>query len=106
MSDGVERVDLTDLDGDGRAALFEREPHTGRLALAAGEEIPAHQHPERQIVFHQLAGELDLRLDDEVVSVTPGDVVRFDGDRDISPRARTDSEALLVLAPAADDEQA
>jgi len=98
---GVERVTLDDLDGGDRAALFEGEPHTVRLALAAGDEVPAHQHPDRQIVFHQLTGELDLILDDEVLSLSPGDVVRFDGDRDISPRARTDSEALLVLAPRA-----
>lgn len=99
----TERVALDDLDGEGRAALFEGEPHTVRLALAADEGVPAHQHPEREIVFHQLSGELDLHLDDDVLELTPGDVVRFDGDQDISPQARTDSEALLVLAPAAQD---
>ncbi|NLV10276.1 MULTISPECIES: cupin domain-containing protein [Halomicrobium] len=100
MSD-TELVSLDDLDDDGRATLFEHEPHTVRLSLAADEGVPAHQHPDRQIVFHQLSGELDLHLGDEVVSLTAGDVVRFDGDQDISPQARTDSEALLVLAPAA-----
>lgn len=104
MSAGTERVDLGDLDGGGRATLFEGEPHTVRLALAAGEEVPPHQHPEREIVFHQLSGELELHLDGDALSLTPGDVVRFDGDQDISPKATTDSEALLVLAPAAPEE--
>lgn len=98
---GVERVDLTGFEGEGRATLFEGEPHTVRLSLAAGDGVPAHEHPDREIVFHQLAGELDLHLGDEMLSLTPGDVVRFDGDQDISPQAQTDSEALLVLAPAA-----
>ena len=98
---GTELVDLNELEGEGRAALFEGEPHTVRLSLAADEGVPAHQHPDREIVFHQLSGELDLHLGDEVHSLTPGDVVRFDGDQDISPQAQTDSEALLVLAPAA-----
>lgn len=99
MSDDTELVDLAEVGDDGRATLFDREPHTVRLSLAAGEGVPAHQHPDRQIVFHQLDGELDLHLDDDVLSLTPGDVVRFDGDQDISPQAQTDSEALLVLAP-------
>ncbi|WP_018258758.1 cupin domain-containing protein [Halomicrobium katesii] len=99
MSD-TELVSLDDLD-DGRATLFEHEPHTVRLSLAADEGVPVHQHPDRQIVFHQLSGELDLHLGDEVVSLTAGDVVRFDGDQDIAPRARTDSEALLILASSA-----
>ena len=62
MSDGIERVALSDLDGGERVTLFESEPHTVRLSLAAGEGVPAHQHPERRIVFHQLSGELDLHL--------------------------------------------
>lgn len=101
MSDDAELVALADLDGGERATLFEGEPHTVRLSLAADEGVPAHRHPEREIVFHQLSGELDLHLDDEVLSLSAGDVARFDGDRDISPQARTDSEALLVLAPRA-----
>lgn len=97
---GLEAVSLSDLGESGRATLFEQEPQTVRLALDAGEEVPAHRHPDRDIVFHLLSGELDLALGDETVSLTEGDVVRFAGDQDISPRAETDCEALLVLAPA------
>lgn len=101
MSGDTELVDLSDFEGEGRATLFEGDPHTVRLSLAAGDDVPAHQHPDRQIVFHQIEGELELHLDDDVLALTPGDVARFDGEQDISPRARTDSVALLVLAPAA-----
>lgn len=96
-----EVVDLDTLDEDGRTALFDGEPHTVRLTLSAGEAIPAHRHPDRQIVLVLRSGALDLHLGDEVRSLTAGDVVRFDGDQDISPQARQDSEALLVLAPRA-----
>ncbi|WP_276273892.1 cupin domain-containing protein [Haloarcula litorea] len=100
-ADATERVSLADLDGPGRQPLFEGEPKTVRLALDAGEEVPAHRHPDREIVCHVLDGELTMRLGDDALSLSPGDVVRFDGEQDISPRAETDCEALLVLAPAA-----
>ncbi|MFU1780765.1 cupin domain-containing protein [Haloarcula japonica] len=85
-------------DGDGRMRLFDGEPKTVRLTLDAGESIPAHKHPGRDIVFLLRSGAVDLTLGDETVSLSPGDVVRFDGDQDISPAATADSEALLVLA--------
>ncbi|WP_058995145.1 cupin domain-containing protein [Haloarcula sp. CBA1127] len=87
-----------DGDGDGRTRLFDGEPKTIRLTLDAGESIPAHKHPGRDIVFLLRSGAVDLMLGDETVSLSPGDVVRFDGDQDISPAATADSEALLVLA--------
>ncbi|WP_254272411.1 cupin domain-containing protein [Haloarcula marina] len=99
MSD-TERVSLDDLSGAGRQSLFEGEPKTVRLALDAGEEVPPHQHPERDIVCHLLSGDLSLRLGSETVALSAGEVVRFDGEQDISPRAETECEALLVLAPA------
>lgn len=95
----AERVALAELSGSGRQALFEGEPKTVRLALDAGEEVPAHRHPGRDIVCLLRSGELTLRLGSESLALSPGDVVRFDGDQDISPRAETDCEALLVLAP-------
>ncbi|NLV06161.1 cupin domain-containing protein [Haloarcula rubripromontorii] len=88
------------LDGDenGRTRLFDGEPKTIQLTLGAGESIPAHKHPGRDIVFFLRSGTVDLTLGDETLSLSPGDVVRFDGDQDISPAAAADSEALLVLA--------
>jgi len=94
----TERVSLDDGDAAGRTRLFEGEPKTIRLTLDAGESIPAHTHPGRDIVFHLRSGAVDLTLGDETLSLAPGDIVRFDGDQDISPAATADSEALLVLA--------
>ncbi|WP_324757292.1 cupin domain-containing protein [Haloarcula montana] len=96
----TERVSLSELDGDGRTPLFEGEPRTVRLALDAGESVPPHQHPGRQIVFQVLDGEFDLELGAETLSLSAGEVARFDGAQDISPTAVTDAEALLVLAAA------
>lgn len=93
---------LDDLEAEPHARLFENEPTTIRLSLAAGEEIAPHQHPDRQIVFHLLEGALTATVGDEEYDLEPGDVARFDGDQDISPRAREDSTALLVLAPRTD----
>jgi len=94
---GTERADL-DGDGTGRTRLFEGEPKTIQLSLDKGEAIPAHTHPGRDIVFYLRSGAVDLTLGDETLSLSPGEIVRFDGDQDISPVATADSEALLVLA--------
>lgn len=84
-------------DEPGRRSLFEGEPRTVLLSLAADERVPAHSHPDRGVVFQVLSGEIDLSLDDETSTLAAGDIVRFDGDCDISPHARTDARALVVL---------
>ncbi|WP_436911605.1 cupin domain-containing protein [Halosimplex marinum] len=93
-----EVVHLPDLDGDGRGVLFEGAPKTVRLALDAGDRVPPHQHPDREIVCYVVDGEIEMTLGDETVELAAGDAARFSGDQDISPRAREDSVALLVLA--------
>ncbi|WP_117595378.1 DUF2249 domain-containing protein [Haloprofundus halophilus] len=90
---------LDELESTPHANVFPgEEPKTVRLRLAAGERVPAHSHPDRQIVVYLVSGRLALDLDEETLGLEPGDVVRFDGDREVSPRAVTDSTALLVLA--------
>lgn len=95
------------------AALTERprevafpgaEPRVVRLALAAGEEVPAHRHPEREIVVYLVSGRLDVRLDGEPHELEAGDLLRFDGRQEVSPRATEESTALLVLARRTGDE--
>jgi quercetin dioxygenase-like cupin family protein len=100
----TELVALEDLEAEPHAVLFEAEPKTIRLSLDAGDAVAAHSHPDRQIVFHLLSGSVVVTLDDEEHELGPGDVARFDGDRDISPRAQADSTALLVLAPRPESE--
>ncbi len=90
---------LAALDATPHANVFpEGEPMTIRLQLAAGERVDPHRHPDRQIVFSLLEGTIDLELGDETHTVEGGEVAQFDGDQDISPVARTDSTALIVLA--------
>lgn len=97
-------TNLSDLEGTPHANAFpESEPKTIRLTLAAGERVEPHRHPGRNVVLHLLDGALELDLDDETHSLEPGDIARFDGDRDISPLATADSTALVVLAPVADE---
>ncbi|MFC7157474.1 cupin domain-containing protein [Halomarina halobia] len=99
----VERLD--DLEGRPHANVFPgEEPTTIRLALAAGERVEPHRHPDRQVVLFLVEGRLALRVGDERRELEAGDVARFDGDADISPRALIDSVALVVFAPRADGE--
>jgi quercetin dioxygenase-like cupin family protein len=82
----------------GRQSLFEGEPRTVLLTLAADERVPAHSHPDRAVVFHVLDGEIELTLDDETTTLQAGELARFGGDCDISPYAPTESRALVILA--------
>ncbi|NHX36167.1 MULTISPECIES: cupin domain-containing protein [Halolamina] len=82
------------------AEVFEeRRPRTVRLELDAGDEVPPHTHPGTNVVLYLLDGRLDLALDGETHELEPGDVARFSGEREISPRAVEASTALIVFAP-------
>lgn len=90
---------LEEPDGVPHANVFPtEEPKTIRLSLAEGERVEAHSHPDRQIVLYLISGEIDLQLDRESHLVQSGDIVQFDGTREVSPSAKTDSTALIVLA--------
>ncbi|MFC6954186.1 cupin domain-containing protein [Halorubellus litoreus] len=98
----MEQVTLDDLDGRPHAAVFESGPKTVRLVLDAGDGVAAHTHPGKDVLFHVLDGEMEVALDDESTTVAAGDVLRFDGEREVAPTALTDARALVVLAPGAD----
>ncbi|MFB6172882.1 MAG: cupin domain-containing protein [Haloarculaceae archaeon] len=93
-------VSLSDLDATPHAEVFADRPRTVRLSLAAGESMPAHSHPGDDVLFHVLSGEIELSLDGDPHSLGAGDLVRFDGARQIEPRAVDDATALVVFAPA------
>ncbi len=95
--------DLQELDGQPHANVFpDREPKTVRLSLDADESVPAHSHPGRDIVLYLVEGRIELCLDDQSHEMTAGEVARFEGERDIEPRAVEPSVALIVLSPRAD----
>lgn len=92
-------VTLTNLEGEPHANVFpDAEPKTIRLTLDAGEAVPPHTHPDRQIVLYLIEGALDLQVGERQLSLEGGDIAQFDGDQEISPCATTESTALLVLA--------
>ena len=95
---------LSELEGQPHANVFpEAEPKTIRLTLSEGEAVPAHAHPDREIVLYLVEGAIELQLGNETHDLTTGDVVCFDGDQEIAPRAVNDSTALIVLATRSDD---
>ena len=98
----TERRRLDELEATPHATVFEGEPRTVRLELAAGEGVPEHRHPEREIVLHLLEGELTVTLGDDEHALEAGELLRFDGRQEIAPEARTDATALLVLSPRSD----
>lgn len=96
----VETAALDDLTETPREVAFPgSEPKTLRLELSAGESVPAHRHPEREIVVYLVSGRLDVRVDGESNALEPGELLRFDGRKEVAPEAKADSTAVLVLAP-------
>jgi quercetin dioxygenase-like cupin family protein len=98
-----EQASLDELDGAPHARPFDAgEPMVIQLALDAGERVDPHTHPDRQIVLTVRSGAIELDLDDDTYDLSAGDVIRFDGRREVSPYAVEDSEALIVLAERVD----
>lgn len=96
----MEVTALEELTATPHAEVFERrEPRTVRLQLEAGESVPPHTHPGKDIVLHLLSGRLELTLDGERHELAAGELVQFSGDREVSPRAAEPSTAVLVFAP-------
>jgi len=97
----TEVVSLASLEQTPHARVFpDAEPRTVRLDLSAGTRVAGHTHPGRRVVFYLVEGAVDLRVGDETHALEPGDVARFDGDREVEPTATADSTALVVLARA------
>jgi len=91
---------IADLDGEPHADAFPGlEPKAIRLSLEAGERVPEHEHPDHTVLFHVLAGAVDVVLDGESHLVEGGEILRFEGEAAVEPTAREESVALVVLAP-------
>lgn len=91
---------LSELDRTPHAEVFDDpSPRTVRLQLAKGQEIPPHRHPGSDVVVHLVSGELEIGLDDERYRLSSGQLVRFSGDREVSPRAIEACTAVVVFAP-------
>jgi quercetin dioxygenase-like cupin family protein len=100
-----EHTDLKDLEATAHAEVFEtRKPRTVRLLLEAEESVPPHTHPGTDVVFLCLSGQIELSVDDEVFHVNSEEAVRFRGEQEVSPKAIEDSTAIIVIAPAEDEE--
>ena len=93
----VTSLDETAVDADPSAIVHESGPRTVFLSLDADEMIPGHRHPESTVLFHVLSGTVTLTVGDETRELTEGDVARFDGTREVSPRATTSANALVIL---------
>jgi len=98
-----ETATLDGLEQTPHAEMFEAgRPRTVRLELDAEQRIPPHTHPGKDIVLHLLSGRLELSLNDETYDLHPNELIRFSGEREVSPDAVEESTALIVFAPSTD----
>lgn len=91
----------TAIAADPTATVFPGDgPRTIRLELAAGQVIRAYSHPDREIVFLCHRASLRPHNRRRIYAIEVGEIARFSDEREVSPEAREDATALLVLAPA------
>jgi quercetin dioxygenase-like cupin family protein len=92
-------IEKASIDGAGEKAVsrFFYSPQVLRLRLDEGDERAEHSHPGKEIVLFVHQGEISLSLDSDRHTVTEGELLRFSGERKISPRAIEDSVALLFF---------
>lgn len=104
MSEGTNDVTpsvarLADHDADPHARLFPDRPRVVKLSLSAGESVATHCHPGTDVLITVVEGELSVTIDEETYDLSAGELVRFSGDREVSPTAVEDATAVVSLSP-------
>lgn len=63
-----------------------------------GDLIPRHNHPEANVLFTVVKGNILVTLnDEEKINLIPGQILNFDGNNHISAELLDDSEAYVTL---------
>lgn len=87
---------LDQLKPDPQSRVFDA-PRTVLLALDAGEGIAPHRHPDATVVIHVLDGAMEIALDGTPQIVEAGELIRFDGSREVAPEALETARAVVQL---------
>lgn len=63
-----------------------------------GEKVEKHDHPEANVLFTVVKGEMKVTIaEKDVFSVVPGQILSFDGSNSISADFVEDSEFFVTL---------
>lgn len=66
--------------------------------LNVGEEVPAHSHPEHEVLLVMTQGEIEVKFDNnEEFVLKPGEMLSFDGNHMLSIHAQRESDFFVVL---------
>lgn len=69
-----------------------------RLALLPGQRMPTHDHVGCHVTIQCLAGTAHVELDGESVTMTPGKLLRFDGESRVSPGNGGSTECAMLIS--------
>lgn len=87
----------TELYGNLGLLVNEAEYKVVKKALAKGEKIESHNHPEAKVIFTVVKGAADVVINDEHFTAVPGTVLSFDGDNYLSADILEDIELFVTL---------
>lgn len=101
-------VDLTDLEQkEILPGLKVRFVHSEHMTVAyweidKGAELPLHSHPNEQIA-NVIEGQLELTVDGEVRTLSPGQVVVIPGGVEHAGKGVTDCRVIDIFYPVRED---
>lgn len=62
-----------------------------------GDHVEKHNHPEANVLFTVVKGQMRVTVQDEHFNVVPGQMLTFDGNDDIQAEFLEDSEFFVTL---------
>lgn len=77
----------------------------GRCYIRQGEQNPRHYHPNCDEVLHVLQGTIEHSIDDELLTMGPGDTISIPSGARHNARNIGTGEAIFVIAFSAPDRQ-
>ena len=77
----------------------------GRCYIRPGEQNPRHYHPNCDEVLHVLQGTIEHSIDDEVLTMGPGDTISIPSGALHNARNAGPDEAIFVISFSAPDRQ-
>ena len=70
------------------------------LNLKAGQQLPSHKHEKSTVVFTVLAGNGEIKINDEIRGMEKGTVVMANGEDDFEiPRVNEDMSLFVTISP-------
>jgi len=67
------------------------------ISFEAGQQVPAHKHPNSDVIVQVLAGELEHTMNTTTTLLSEKQIVHFSGDNEVGLRNPSDVPAEILV---------